>query len=516
MVSALTAAPELLGLSQVTKVYGTDIHALRGVDLSTQSGLIHGLVGANGAGKSTLIKIMSGAVAPTSGEIRWFGERRGWSRPGEALAAGIATVHQHSPLVETVSVLENVFLPRRGDWKWSARNRIAEFQKLCEAVGYELPPNRLVADLAIGDRQMVAILQAISQQPRLLILDEPTASLSASEREIVHHAMRRLTEQGSGILFVSHLLPEILSLTSKVTVLRDGRITLNASTSDLTHDALVAGIVGRELQELEQSSHRVRRAPKIGPRTVLEVDGLTSPGKVHDVSLSVAAGEVLGLAGLLGSGRSEILHAIYRADPAARGTVRIDGSVVRRSPVAAVRAGMALVPEDREKQGLIAGWEIWRNVTLPFVARHSRSRSVPRKAEEMAQGTNAVRELGIHPPRPDVIVDELSGGNAQKTVFAKWLHEHVRILLLDEPGAGVDIGAKGDIQVLIHRLTEQGIGVIVVDSELDELLAVSDRVLVVRGGQIVAERVAADTTENELLTLASGLEQGGERRHATV
>lgn len=502
---------DLLGLEEVTKVFPNGTVALRGVDLHTAAGTIHGLVGANGAGKSTLIKIMSGAIAPTSGTLHWRGAEVRWVRPGESLRAGIATVHQHSPLVPTLSVLENVFLGARGHRMWRAGARRAELARLFETIGYELPTDELVGDLAIGDRQMVAILQAISQSPSLLILDEPTASLSASERDLVHRTIGRLSEQGTGVVFVSHLLDEIMEVTTAVTVLRDGRVTLDDTTAAVSQDTLVEAIVGRKLLSFERRAHTNGQKAGGTDTPVLDVRDLRSPGRVAGISLSVAPGEVVGLAGLLGSGRSEILHAIYGSDSEASGSVRIAGSSVRRSPVAAVRAGIALVPEDRGEQGLVPGWEIWRNISLPVITYLSRWRTFPRRDEELARARAAVADLGIQPPSPYALVDELSGGNAQKTVFAKWLHDKVRVLLLDEPTAGIDVSAKLDIQLLIRRLTERGVGVLLVDSDFDELLAACDRVLVVRRGQVVAERSSARTTETDLLALASGLGENKEQ-----
>lgn len=505
VVASPARAPALLVLEGVTKVFPNGTRALRGVELVTQSGTIHGLVGANGAGKSTLIKIISGATAPTAGVIRWQGQGRQWRGPGESLHAGIATVYQDAPLVPTLSVLENVYLGSRQGWRWRARAKAADLARMFDAVGYELPPDRLVSDLAIGDRQLVAILQAFSQQPALLILDEPTASLSVSERNVIHLALRRLRAGGTGIVFVSHLLDEIMSLTDTVTVLRDGTVTLSEPTPDLAHDRLVGAIVGRELQGVEAHGRAAKPAVRDARRPLFEVQDITSPGKAREVNFTVAAGEVIGLAGLLGSGRSEILHAIFGSDRDARGTVYVSGEAIARHPAAAVRAGVALVPEDRLKQGLVPGWEIWRNVTLPRLSEHSRWGIFPRRSAEIAAARDAIEKLSIRAPSPDALVDELSGGNAQKTVFGKWLNAGIKVLLLDEPTAGIDIGAKRDIHLLIRGLSGRGVAVIIVDSEFDELLAIADRVLIVRRGEVVAERVAGATTAMELLTLASGL-----------
>jgi ribose transport system ATP-binding protein len=505
VVAAAGATERLLTLDGVEKVFPNGTRALRGVDLAVAAGTVHGLVGANGAGKSTLIKIMSGALPPTAGRIAWRGQQTRWHGPGMALQAGIATVHQHSPVVPTLSVLENVFLGSRGDWLWKAARKTAELARLFAVVGYELPPDQLVADLSIGDRQMVSIMQAMSRNPALLILDEPTASLSMSEREVVHAAVRNLRESGTAVIYVSHLLDEIISLTEVVTILRDGKVTLDEPTAGLSKDRLVSAIVGRPLQRTEETGRQaLGNGDRAGP-PLLEVTELSSPGRVAGVSFTVRAGEVVGLAGLLGSGRSEILHAVYGSDAAARGTVRVDGKPVRRSPAAAVRVGLALVPEDRSKQGLIPGWEVWRNITLTALPEDSRWGMFPQEAAELRRAQAAVEALSIQPPTPMTVVDQLSGGNAQKTVFAKWLHDGVRILLLDEPTAGVDVGAKRDIELLIRQLTRRGSAVVVVDSEFGELLAIADRVLVIRHGRVIAERDARSTSEVELVALASGL-----------
>jgi ribose transport system ATP-binding protein len=506
---AVVAAPgtteRLLTLEGVTKVFPNGTRALRGVDLAVAAGTVHGLVGANGAGKSTLIKIMSGALPPTAGRITWRGKDTRWHGPGMALEAGIATVHQHSPLVPTLSVLENVFLGSRGAWLWRPSDKTAELARLFAAVGYELPADQPVADLSVGDRQMVSIVQAMSQNPALLILDEPTASLSVSEREVVHAAVRSLRESGTAVVYVSHLLDEIIALTEKVTILRDGTVTLDEPTASLTKDRLVSAIVGRALLQTGPSGRAAPPAGRQARPPLLEVTGLTSPGRVAGVSFTVAAGEVVGLAGLLGSGRSEILHAVFGSDTAARGTVRVDGNPVRRGPARAVRAGLALVPEDRSKQGLIPGWEVWRNITLTALPQDSWRGMFPRPGAELQRAEAAVEALSIRPPTPMTVVDQLSGGNAQKTVFGKWLHDGVKILLLDEPTAGIDVGAKRDIQLLIRQLTERGSAVVVVESEFGELLEIADRVLVIRQGRVVAECHARHTSEPELVALASGL-----------
>ena len=491
-------------LEGVTKIFPNGTRALSGVSLSTEAGQVHGLVGANGAGKSTLIKIMSGAIRPSGGRMSWRGGEVSWHSPRAARQAGIATVYQHTPLVPTLPVVENVFLSHPGRVAWRPRRKAAELERLFGSVGYELPADQLVGDLSIGDRQMVAILQAMSEDPVLLVLDEPTASLSTSERSIVHRAVRTLSDAGTCVVYVSHLLDEVMALTGVVTVLRDGVVTLTEATEGLAEERLIEAIAGRAVPGSARSP-RPQAQPSRRQPALLEVQDVVSPGKVAGVSFSVEAGEVVGLAGLLGSGRSEILHAIFGADPAARGTVRLAGTPVPRTSAGSVRAGLALVPEDRLVQGLIPGWEIWRNMTLPGLRRYSWHRIFPRHHEEIAAAMRAIGALSIRAPSAMTPVDELSGGNAQKTVFAKWLDEDARVLLLDEPTAGIDIAAKRDIQALVRDLAARGAAVVAVSSEFEELLAIADRILVVRRGQVIAERMAQQTSDAELLALASGL-----------
>jgi ribose transport system ATP-binding protein len=499
--AAATAAP-LLVLEDVTKIFDNGTVAVRGVSASFEAGTVHGVVGANGAGKSTLIKIISGALQRTSGRILWNGREVHWSTPSEPIRAGIATVQQHTPLVPTLSVAENAYLGAGGRLWWNAGARRAQFLDLLRRVDYQIDPNRLVSDLSVGERQMVAMLKALAEGPSLLVLDEPTASLAHDERRIVYRTVRQLAgELGTAILYVSHLLDEILELTDHVTVLRDGRVVLDLPTAQLDEAMLVRGIVGRESASFSNGAGGVASTAPV----VLSVENLQSPGTLAPTSLVVRRGEVVGIAGLLGSGRSELLQAIFGADPHASGTVRVDDRRVRLSPTAMVAAGLALVPEDRNRQGLLPDWEIWRNVTLPGLDHVSWRRLLPQRDIEVRRAEDAIAALSIKTPSPQALVRELSGGNAQKVVFAKWLYKDVKVMLLDEPSAGIDIGAKRDIQQLIRRLAADGLAVVIVDSEFDELLLVSDRVLVMHRGTLIDERKAGSTDEAELVMLASGL-----------
>ena len=336
----------------VEKTYTSGTRALRGVSMQVVPGTVHGLIGANGAGKSTLIKILSGWQQASAGTVEWKGTAVDWSQPGQALEAGMAAVHQHTPLVDAMTVVENVFLGRRETKRWDAAARRAELLALCERVGYELDPAELVSELSVGARQMVAILQALARDPDVVLLDEPTAALSPAEREVLFRAVRRLRDAGTTFVYTSHFLDEVMALTDHLTVLRDGLVVVDSPTADVTVESLVTAIVGKRLARLEEQSPSAR---SFGP-AVLSVRQLASSGQFGPIDLTVHQGEVVGLAGLLGSGRTELLSAIYRADPACTGEVRVDDHSVRHSPRAAVKAGLALVPEDRARQGFVRDW----------------------------------------------------------------------------------------------------------------------------------------------------------------
>jgi ribose transport system ATP-binding protein len=487
-------------LEKVSKSF-LKVVALRGVDLDIARGKVHGLLGANGAGKSTLIKILSGAFPASGGQIIWKGSPVKWSTPKEANAMGVATIHQHIPLVGTLSVLENVFLGEEGAWrrKASCRQKLLD---LYERVGYWIDPDALVDSLSIGQRQMVAIFQALGTGAELIVMDEPTASLATGERELVYRTVRHLSRvENKAILFVSHFLDEVMALTDCVTVLRDGQAVMRADTCDVDETKIAEAIVGRQLVAMERNKPQkhIADAP-----VVMELQDVASPGKLEPISLKLGAGEVVGVAGLLGSGRTELLRAIFGADPDATGKVKVDGRAIQRSTMAAVKAGIALVPEDRMRQGLVPGFEIWRNTTLPALERASLWGWIPLRDRELEVASEGIRQLKIKAHSPEVLVTELSGGNAQKVTIAKWLFSDVKVFLLDEPTAGIDIGAKTDILRLVRDLARAGKAVIVVSSEFEELLAVCDRVIVLRDGRCIAERSAYETSEHELVLLAGG------------
>lgn len=480
-----------LTLEGIAKTFPNGTVALAGVDLALAPGKVHGLLGANGAGKSTLIKILSGAIAPSAGSIHRGGETLRFAGPRGAKQAGVATIYQHIPLVPTLSAFENIVLDEPGWRRGGDRTRVAD---LVDSLGNPFALDDLVADLPIGARQMVAIAQALAAGADVVVMDEPTASLAGHERVRVYETIQRLADEGKAVLFVSHFIDEIVALTDEVTVLRDGRAVLHAPTVELDEHRIAAAIAGRAVTALERpSATRTLGAP------VLDVRDLASPGKLAPTSFTLRAGEILGIAGVLGSGRSELLHAIFGADPAASGAVLLDGKPVGRWPDEAVAAGIALVPEDRATQGYAPNLTLAENIALPRAPG-----LLLDGARDRAVADAAIARLAIKAPGPDALPIELSGGNAQKIVIAKWLVPGTRVLLLDEPTAGIDIGARTDILRLIRESADGGLPVILVSSEFEELLAVCDRILVLRDGRIVGEADPAVSDEADLILMAGG------------
>lgn len=489
----------LLELKAVQKTFPNGTVALRGVDFQAYAGSVHGLLGANGAGKSTLIKILSATFAASAGSQVWKGQDAAFESPLAANKAGISTIHQNIPLVPTLSVLENVFLWKERGWRQDPAD-LRTFQALCDEVGYHINPEDLVSDLSIGSRQMVCILQALSHGADLIVMDEPTASLAKGEREIVYSTVRRLAEQGKGIIFVSHFLDEIVALTDELTVLRDGKVVLYARTNEVSENDIAQAIAGKAVGTLE---HLRRERGTIRDEVVLTCEKLRSTRGLAATDLTLQAGEVIGIAGLLGSGRSELVHAIFGADSDAKGRVTMNGKRMGKSVRRSVKAGMALVPEDRDQQAVIPVFNIWQNNSLPFLDKSARKGWFIDQNKELEWAAEAIRILNIKTDSPETMVTELSGGNVQKVTIARWLFGDVKLLILDEPTAGIDIGAKADILALVRKLAGEGVAIIIISSEFEEILAVADRVLVMRDGAIVAERQAGDTNDHELILLAS-------------
>ncbi len=494
----MTAQAPLLEVRGIAKQY-PGVRALDGVDFDVTAGEVHCLLGPNGAGKSTLIKCVSGVVAPTEGEILVDGEPLPAGEPSESLARGVATIYQELDLVEDLTVAESVFLghePRRGgllNRELMRKDTVALLERLDHG---DIPPDAHVRNLRPAAQQVVSIARALSHDVRLLIMDEPSAILDGQEIEVLFGVVRRLAADGVGVIYISHRLDEIRRIGNRVTVLVDGRTVATGLPADTPPGELVLKMVGRRVEQLFPE----RVVP--GDDVVLSVRNVSRSPDVHESSFDVHAGEVVGIGGLIGAGRSELLRLIYGLDQPDSGEVWVDGKRLPSGRTsAAINAGMGLAPEDRKSQGLLLGWSLTRNVSLADLGQFVRGPLLNRRAEREAAAVQ-LRALNTKPDDPDRIVRELSGGNQQKVVLARWLMRRCRVLLLDEPTRGVDVGAKQEIYRLIVELAKTGIAVVMVSSETEELLGLSSRILVMREGSLVAELDAAKTDEVELLSHA--------------
>jgi ABC-type sugar transport system ATPase subunit len=479
------------------------VHALDNVSLTITPGEVHAVVGENGAGKSTLMKILAGAYGPDRGTIRIDGEAVTIENPRAAQDLGIITIYQELSLVDALSVGENVFLgdlPTRsgGSWRVDWPTVWSRAAELLERVGLRIRPQTRVRDLSVAQKQMVEIARALARNVRVLILDEPTSSLTERETEKLFEIISQLRNRGVGIIYISHRLGEVFRIAQQVTVLRDGIVVGSLPVRDASEDLLVRMMVGRDLARLFTEA-RASDAP-----VRLEVRGLSRRGVLHDVSLSLRGGEIVGLAGLVGAGRTELARCLFGADSISEGEILLDGAKVDiRSPGHAVDLGIALVPEDRKLQALILGMGVRENLSLPVLDRLG-SPFVPSRRRERALASDYIRSLTIRTPHMEQRVSALSGGNQQKVVIARWLATKPKVLILDEPTRGIDVGAKAAVHALIARLAEQGVAILMISSELPEILGMSHRILVMRGGRIVAEIPRQDATEESIMAAATG------------
>jgi ribose transport system ATP-binding protein len=471
------------------------VKALQGVDLDVLEAEVHCLLGPNGAGKSTLIKCVSGALEPTSGEILFMGEPLPAGDPAGSLKRGVATIYQELDLVPELSVAESIFLahePRRGPLL-NLDRMYRESEALLARLGHDsIPVRAKVGRLRPAAQQIVSIARALSGNVRLLIMDEPSAILDDAEVTTLFEVVRRLTAENVGVVYISHRLDEIRRIGDRVTVLADGRTTATGLPATTPTDQLVELMVGRKVDQLYPER------PLGTDRVLLEVRDARRLPAVRGVSLQVHAGEVVGLGGLVGSGRTELLNLIYGLDQPDEGEVVVEGKPLRsHRPRQAIRQGLGLAPEDRKSQALVLDWSQTKNVTIADLSRFSRVLLKIREERERAR--EQLRALNTVPDDPDRIVRLLSGGNQQKVVLARWLLHECRVLLLDEPTRGVDIATKAEIYRIISDLAQSGLGVLVVSSELEELAHICTRVLVMREGELVAEVAGKDATERELL-----------------
>ncbi|MEV0182003.1 sugar ABC transporter ATP-binding protein [Streptomyces sp. NPDC050625] len=493
--------PPLLSMSGITKSF-PGVRALDGVDLDVQAGEVHCLLGQNGAGKSTLIKVLAGAHQPDGGTIRWRGEAVTLRSPIAAMRLGIATIYQELDLVEHLTVAENVHLghePTAAGFVVRGKVARASTRRLLRRLGHpEIEPGRLVGELSAAQQQIVSMARALSHDVRLIVMDEPSAALDPDEVDNLFRIVADLTGDGVAVVYISHRLEEIRRIGDRVTVLKDGRAVAGGLPAKTTPTKdVVALMTGRNVEYVFPGRPAV--PPAADP--VLRVRGLARDGEFAPLDLDVRPGEIVGLAGLVGSGRSEILEAIYGARKPTQGQVQVDGRVLRPGSVrSAVRAGLGLAPEERKAQALLMLESVTRNVSVSTLSRFSRAGWIDRGAERRAARA-ATRELSLRPDNPDTPVRTLSGGNQQKAVLARWLLRGCRVLLLDEPTRGVDVGARAELYAVIRRLADEGLAVLLVSSEVPEVLGLADRVLVLREGHVVHTAPARELDEHRVLDL---------------
>ncbi len=493
------AGEVVLRLTDLVKTF-PGVRALDGVQLEVRAGEVHCLLGQNGAGKSTLIKVLSGVHQPDSGQVEWRGEPAAFANPQAAMRAGIATIYQELDLVEDLSVAENAFLGHEHrSFGFVRRGTMARHtRQILGRLGHgEIPPGRMVRSLPAAGKQIVSMARALSHEARLIIMDEPSAVLAHDEVGNLFRIIRELTAQGIAVIYISHRLEEIREIGDRVTVLKDGRTTAaNLPARDTPTRDLVSRMTGRTIEYVFPD----RPTDDTVGADLLQVEGLTRTGEFADVSLTVRAGEIVGIAGLVGSGRSELLETIYGARLAETGVVRMDGRVLRPGVGAAVRAGMGMAPEERKSQALLLGEPIYRNVTLATFGRYARL-GFTDAAKERAEADRIAESLELRPRDVNRPVRTLSGGNQQKVVVGRWLLGGTKLLLLDEPTRGVDVGARAELYQVIRALAAQGVGVLLVSSEVPEVLGLADRVLVMREGRVVREAAAGELDENTVLDL---------------
>ncbi|MBU18984.1 MULTISPECIES: sugar ABC transporter ATP-binding protein [unclassified Microbacterium] len=489
----------VLELRDVEKSFGAVV-ALRSGTISVQPGSIHALVGENGAGKSTLVKIVAGLYQRDGGSFHLEGEEVNFTSTAQSKAAGVAVIYQEPTLFPDLSVTENIFMGRQPTNRLGRIDRKGmrhEVERLFGRLGVRIDPDRPADGLSIADQQVIEIAKAVSLDAKVLIMDEPTAALSGNEVDRLFSIARSLRDEGRGLIFISHRFDEVFSLCDTVTVMRDGAYISTSAIADTSVDEIVHQMVGREVTEL---------FPKLETTVgdaVLTVDGLTSPGVFHDISFTVRSGEIVALAGLVGAGRSEVARAIFGVDTYSAGSVRVlDRVVPRNRPVAAMQAGIALVPEDRRKQGLVIDTGVARNITMAIRSQLARFGLITTAAENRAAREWASR-LEVKTYALDTVASTLSGGNQQKVVLAKWLATSPKILIVDEPTRGIDVGTKSEVHRLLSELARQGMAILMISSELPEVLGMADRVLVMREGRITSEIERAEATSENVMFAAT-------------
>jgi ribose transport system ATP-binding protein len=481
------------------------VRALGGVNLSLDKGQVLSLIGENGAGKSTLMKILAGVQPPDEGEILLDGKKVEIESTRAALNLGISLIHQELNLATNLSVGANVFLgrePLRGGLidKSTIRKESARF---LEMVGLDVSPDTLVGDLTIGRQQMVEIAKALSVNAQVLIMDEPTSSLSQAEAENLFVVIKDLRARGVSVIYISHRLGEVKELSDHVTVMRDGENAGELSREEVTHEAMVRLMVGRDLSEYYERKDREKGD------LALEVKKLRTPvHPQHELTFSVASGEIVGVAGLVGAGRTEMLETLFGVTPALGGSIQVSGADLELdSPISAIAAGIALAPEDRKQQGLVIDMTVRENLSLAALRRDQKKAGFLDFAKEKKISEKMIEAMRVKTPNENQIIRYLSGGNQQKVVLGKWLAMKPKILLLDEPTRGIDVGAKSEIYALMEELAESGVAILYVSSEMEEILGMADRALVMHEGRISGELTREELTEENIMHLATGGEK---------
>lgn len=493
----------LLEMRHISKAY-PGVQALDDVSFSTGRGEVHALLGANGAGKSTLIKVLVGAVSRDSGDIVFDGETFGSFNPQETAQRGIACIYQDPAMIPLLTVEQNIFLGNeiRGQFGWvRQRDQRKRALELLAPIAPNINPGTRVQRLRTSERQLVALAKAQVAGTKLIIMDEPTASMTETEIQALFHAIERMKSQGIGIIYVTHRLEEVYQIADRVTVLRDGKHILTQPLAEVSRTELIRTIIGRELR-----AEKRREIPQAGD-VVLKVDHLTRRGDFTDISFSVHSGQIVALAGLVGSGRTEIARAIIHADRFDQGTITFPHRTARvASPSGAVRAGVVMVPEDRKQQGIIPKMSVAENIMLTSIPRFASRVLGWINARKVREAVAALaRSLELRPVGAEKrLIETLSGGNQQKAIIARGIESQAELLILDEPTAGVDVGAKAEIHRIIFSLAERGKGILLISSEVEEVLTLADRILVIRQGELVGELPGDTTTSHDVLHLALG------------
>ncbi|MCB4363356.1 sugar ABC transporter ATP-binding protein [Hydrogenophaga taeniospiralis] len=495
------AAAVLLRLEGITKRF-PGVLALDGVSFEVRRGEVHAVCGENGAGKSTLMKVISGQYQPDAGALHYRGEVCQFQSTAESEAVGIAIIHQELNLVPHLTVAENIFLarePRKG-WLIDRTALHHQAQHCLDRLGLDIAPDALVKTLSVAQQQMVEIAKALSLNAQVLIMDEPTSSLTESETEKLFAIIHELKRAGVGIVYISHRLDELALIVDRVTVLRDGRYVSTEHLADTSVEQIVAKMVGRSLDDVFPKRTSVPTA-----EVLLRVQGLTRQGVFHDVNFELRRGEILGFAGLMGAGRTEVARAIFGADPIDAGQVFLGEKLLAiRSPRDAVRHGLAYLSEDRKHDGLALKMTVAQNITLAHMEAVSNRAGMIQFAKEQDAARHYIGALDIRTPSSSQIVRLLSGGNQQKLVISKWLFRESRVLFFDEPTRGIDVGAKYAIYQLLDQLAGQGIGVVMISSELPEIMGMTDRVAVFHEGRLITIRPTRETSQEEVMHYASG------------